>query len=537
MTAVSAGETYYVSSGTQSEILVERGGVLIVEKGGTVSGTAVFGITSVVSGGYAFSTGVYSGGQMFVSGTAYYTDDDNAYVLVGGSHGEAYYGVVESGGTEVVEDVAYGTTLETGGKQLVYGGATTDVQVYDGSEQIVNDTGFADATSVFAGGDQLVYGVAQNTLIDGGTQQIGNGQQDFVDDRAASETVSNGNVYVYGGEFAEDAGLTSDTTLRVGGTEYLSGGLSRHDIISSGGAELVYGSGTATSASVRAGGKLTVFSGGFAVSAAISRGGTINVSSGAHTTATTVSGGGEEVIWQGATTTGTRVASGGKELVIYTGTASGTVVSTGGTEIVSGGATSIYGVIDGGTVDLLSNGSLGAEVTFIGSGGDLDIKSSGPAATISGFAAGDHVTLAKLTYSASERAVVKTSGVVTISGGAHIYNVYISGAAVGETNFTLSAGTGGGTVLGLSGALGAAVHMTFLAPTTAAGTGAEKLLPSLSLAAAYHQQTLGRVTSADLAPHAASAYLAGSIPDLLTIPRGGTALFAPAPTGHPGFGV
>jgi hypothetical protein len=61
--------------------------------------------------------------------------------------------------------------------------------------------------------------------------------------------------------------------------------------------------------------------------------------------------------------------------------------------------------------------------------------------------------------------------------------------------------------------------MNFLTPTMAAAT--PEFLPPLALAAAPHQQTIGRVNSADSAPHAAASYLAGSPPDLLLIARAG----------------
>jgi hypothetical protein len=205
------------------------------------------------------------------------------------------------------------------------------------------------------------------------------------------------------------------------------------------------------------------------------------------------------------------------------------VISAGGVGTVVAGGTASASTIAGGTLGIVSGG-LGAAVTFTGSGGDLAISSLVmPTATISGFAAGDDVTLTALTYSSTYTTKVATAGIVTISAGTKTYTLNISGAAVGETNFTLTSATSGGMELGLSGALGAAVKMGFLVPTGGHTAMAQEDFAPLA-PMAFHR---GAMQNA--APHAASAHVAGRLPDLLAVPRGGGAWLDAARTAHGGW--
>jgi hypothetical protein len=115
-------------------------------------------------------------------------------------------------------------------------------------------------------------------------------------------------------------------------------------------------------------------------------------------------------------------------------------------------------------------------VTFAGSGGDLLLYGEeAPTAVISGFAPGDEVTFAGLTYESNFKATVKTAGVVTISAGTTTLNVDVAGATVGETGFTLASTPFGtfGTVLGTTTAQAVGpVKMAFLRPISAAAPAA-----------------------------------------------------------------
>jgi hypothetical protein len=150
-----------------------------------------------------------------------------------------------------------------------------------------------------------------------------------------------------------------------------------------------------------------------------------------------------------------------------------------------------------------------------------------PTAIISGFAAGDHVNLAALTYSKTYTAAVKTAGVVTISAGAKTYALHIAGATVGETNFTLGSASGGGTLLGISGTLGAAAKMDFLAPSGGRATTPREIFGT-ALPMTFH-----RGATQTTAPHIASAHFASAVPELLITPRGGSEMLA-SMRGHVG---
>src|SRR5262249_13231988 len=122
--------------------------------------------------------------------------------------------------------------------------------------------------------------------------------------------------------------------------------------------------------------------------------------------ATVEAGGVLEVDWTG-TANGTFVGSGGKEILTGpvgtspAGIANGTIIGSGGQEIVNGGITSNT-TISGGMLELTYGGSAAGAITFAGSGGVLKIDSTTmPTNTISGFASGDALDLAGVTYSSA----------------------------------------------------------------------------------------------------------------------------------------
>ncbi len=128
-----------------------------------------------------------------------------------------------------------------------------------------------------------------------------------------------------------------------------------------------------------------------------------------------------------------------------------------------------------------------------------------PTDVISGFVAGDSITLDAQIYSAGDTVAVHSAGIVTISAGGTTYNLHIAGATVGETDFTL-----GGYVLTL---------------TKSASAPAAR--PALSDTVAAHASSPAKM--AFLAPPAsASAAAPAKLPDLAAVVSGGaiTAPFA-----------
>jgi autotransporter passenger strand-loop-strand repeat protein len=231
--------------------------------------------------------------------------------------------------------------------------------------------------------------------------------------------------------------------------------------------------------------------------------------------------GGQEIIFAGARSSATTISSGGKLTVSRGGVAIGSIVSGGGMETVISGGTISNTKLAGGSLSIASGGVAAGLITFTGTGGSVVVSSLVmPTAIISGFAAGDHVNLAALTYSKTYTAAVKTAGVVTISAGAKTYALHVAGAKLGETNFTLGSGSGGGTLLGISGTLGATAKMDFLAPSGGRATTPHEIFASTS-PMAFHRGAMQTT-----APHTASAHFAGAVPDLLITPRGGSEMLA-----------
>jgi autotransporter passenger strand-loop-strand repeat protein len=132
------------------------------------------------------------------------------------------------------------------------------------------------------------------------------------------------------------------------------------------------------------------------------------------------------------------------EQFVFSGaTASNSKILAGGVESIYSGATAAHTTIAGGELLVQIGGKLSSGVTFNSTkGGDLVIDSATmPTATISGFIAGDTITLAGVTYNASDKVTVGTAGTVTISTPGINYKLDIAGATVGETDFKFSTGS------------------------------------------------------------------------------------------------
>jgi autotransporter passenger strand-loop-strand repeat protein len=218
--------------------------------------------------------------------------------------------------------------------------------------------------------------------------------------------------YVYGGAVAYG------TTVNSGTQEEDEGGITHSTVVNSGGGQAVQSGGIVY--------QTTVNNGGVEQVGNIDREGLAGIGS----------------------ASGTIINSGGQENVITGGVAYGTDINSGGREVVSGG-TEYSAKIAGGVLEIGSGGTLSSGVSFSGSGGKLLIDTTVmPTAVISGFALGDTIQLAAVAYSSASTVSVNSPGVVTVSAGGVAYNLNISGAVVGATNFSLSSATpGGGTIL------------------------------------------------------------------------------------------
>ena len=221
-----------------------------IYNGGVASGTQIVGDQYVDAGGVARNATVSGGGAQLTYGTASGTTDvsggydavfsggvANGTMLNGGY--EYVYGGGVASGTQIVAGAQYvdpggvanGATVGAGGAQLVYGTAssTTDVS---GGYDAVQSGGVASGTMV-NGGYEYIYGggVASGTHILAGAQYddpggvaisatVGAGGVQLVYAAASNTLVASGGTgYVYSG------GVVSGTTISGGTVNLESGGM------------------------------------------------------------------------------------------------------------------------------------------------------------------------------------------------------------------------------------------------------------------------------------------------------------------------
>lgn len=235
------------------------------------------GTTQLVFG-TSVSTTVLDGAQqsVYAAGTA-----NGTIVNVGGTQinwGTAVAATV-SGGTQYVWGTADQTVVSNAGFQSV-NGSTTNTTLNDGGRQNIYESGTATGTTINAGCEQVDWGHAAATMIDGGNQ--------YVWGTATGTTIASGAQYVGAG------GTADNTTIGNGGVEYVFAGGGAHDV-TFGGSNALLGleQSSAFSGAISGwqdGNKIDlneiVFGGsttlGYAANAD-NTGGTLTVSDGAHT--------------------------------------------------------------------------------------------------------------------------------------------------------------------------------------------------------------------------------------------------------------
>ena len=171
--------------------------------------------------------------------------------------------------------------------------------------------------------------------------------------------------------------------------------------------------------------------------------------------------GGKTTIASAVQSTSYTIGSNMAQLVASGGGATGSVIKAGGEVTINQGGEALHPTIAGGTLQLeiggLTNGGIGFSTV---TGGELILDSAKmPAATISGFIAGDTIKLAGVVYNGSDTVTVATAGVVTVKTPGGNFNLDIAGATVGESDFHF----GTGSLLTKT----AAKTMTFLSPRDA----------------------------------------------------------------------
>ncbi len=131
------------------------------------------------------------------------------------------------------------------------------------------------------------------------------------------------------------------------------------------------------------------------------------------------------------------------QFILSGGTATKTTVKTGGLEEILKGGTAAGATLAGGELILEVGAKLTAGVSFTTvKGGDLVLESATlPTATITGFIAGDTITLPGIIYNTNDSVTVAKAGIVSIVTPGKTYSLNIAGATVGETDLHFSAGS------------------------------------------------------------------------------------------------
>lgn len=257
--AGNPGATEYVFNTASPGHILTAGTVQQVF-GTSVSTTVQGGAQqSVYAGGVANGTIVNAGGTQIDWGTA--------------------FGATVSGGAQYVWGTADQTVVSNGGFQSV-NGSTTNTTLNNGGRQNIYEGGTATGTTISAGCEQVDWGNAAATVIDGGNQ--------YVWGTATGTTIASGAQYVGAG------GTADNTTIGNGGVEYVFAGGAAHDV-TFGGSNAILGLEQASALSGAISGwqdgnkidlKEIVFGGsttlGYAANAG-NTGGTLTVSDGVHT--------------------------------------------------------------------------------------------------------------------------------------------------------------------------------------------------------------------------------------------------------------
>lgn len=439
---------YLDGGGSATNTIVHKGGEVDLDGAGAYASATLLsgGIQSVTSGA-AYSTKVFAGGIEDVSSAG--VDYNTTINKKAGEHvysgGISYAATVDKGGTDFLTQggTASGATVDAGGRFIVAG----DV-LYD--ENFTATSGSFKAVGVYSGGIETItinsakkgtYDKVTNTATSDGyirRYYLSNGTVELELQRVGNElyVTSGGSTFSSTSPRYANAGSATNVSVTSGGSVVLAGGTITNLSIASGGTEII-------------GGKTTVHSAGATYKFMVS----------------------------GVTVSNSAIGNGVKQIIEAGNIALGATISAGGQQIVNDGATAENSIIDGGKLTLGATAHLAGAATFKGTGGELVIDSKTmPTATISGFAAGDKIQLAGVTYAAGATAVVKTAGVVTITDGGASYALNIAGATASE-KFSF----GPGSILTTT----AAAQMQFLAPAeTAPGHDELSKTPSLQAAAA-----------------------------------------------------
>ena len=415
-TIMSYQTTQYVASGS----IVTRADY--PSHGNLSYSESYYTLTSALWQTKEFYTGIT--GQPY---SAYETD----YFPAGYFYADVYYNNDGTSTTKILAGDLGSDTIHSGSvEELLSGGEIYGTVVSAGGLQFVMSGGSAFSPIISSGGyGMVVGGFADSVTIWGG-----------------------GIEYIEGA-----AGRTTNNAILGGGAEIVfGGGTASGTRIYGSGIEVISSGGTAAGTIVSSGGYEVLLSGGVASGGVISSGGVDYIENGAHASAGLIATGGVAIILSGGQTSGMSVASNGVEVVSPGGVASNSVLSRGGYEVVFSGGTAASATMSSGGVLILNSGGSGTGVmSFAGVNNEIIVASGGnlSGAALAGFQAGDYIDLKGLGFTSGVTAETyapnsgNIGGVLTVTSGAQSINLNLLGQYT-AANFTLANDGAGGTLIG-----------------------------------------------------------------------------------------
>ncbi|RSC59179.1 autotransporter outer membrane beta-barrel domain-containing protein [Citrobacter amalonaticus] len=366
-----------------TNITIDSLGHLHISSGGSAVSSVVlaYGNENIFNGGTATATTinkdgrqtVYSGG--IATGTVVNSSGGQS-VLSGGS---AVSAVIKTWGTQSVIGGIATNTIISGGIQNVSSGGQASNTTIDGGYQNVSSGGQASDTIINSGGKQEVRleGNANNTTINSG------GLQRLTQNGRASETVINsGGIQTVDGNGRPNTTEATKTIVQDGGRqEVIRYGLATNTTVNSGGVQFVNSQGSAVNTIIDDGGVQQLGlaqylqGGGYAFNTTINAGGQQLVERHSHATTTTINSGGNQRVGSIGSAVDTTINAGGMQQITSDGKASNTIIYSDGNQYISSGGSVTVTAINGGMQHVLSGGI--ASETTINNGGIQELSSGG----------------------------------------------------------------------------------------------------------------------------------------------------------------
>ena len=428
-TMVSSGGIQNINGGTASGTVLASGGLQYVNSGRDISTVISSGGSAYISGGTTIGTLVQSSGYQYVSRNAIAS---NTY-LIG-------YQTIHSGAS------AFNVTAASGGYQHVYGVAVDTILDY--GWQNVENGGIASGTVILSGYQNVHGGIAKDTVISGG------GQHFFSGTAISAVVKSGGSQYFFPGN-----AIASNTTIEAGGVQSLNYGRAVGTIINSGGFQEVGISGTDINASVNGmqnvsgltvnavvRGNQNIYSNGLASGAAINSGGLQNILHGGTAGNTVINMSGLQTVSGEGLALNAIVNSNGRQHISSGGRASGTVINNYGTQNISTGGYSVDTTVSNGGIVSAASGAIVSGI-IQKSGGDInaDVIGTDNDTLISGVNQNGASII--LSNGVASNFVLNQRGLQNVYGGGIANSTEINSGGMQ----TVSSGTANSTVINRAG--------------------------------------------------------------------------------------